>query len=372
MLDRPRQSKIQYQRIQRIFRICLHDFDLNLDGLTVYTEAATGPYLYTPVLAALAGADTVYALAKESSYGTLEDVKRRTMQAAVDSGVADRLHVVCSKAAEHVEKADIITNSGFVRPIDREMISWMKPTAVIPLMWETWEWSHRYLDLDACREKGILVMGTNESACPPAMFPYAAFVAMKMLFELGLEGYKTRTLLLGGRGLAKPIIDCFRRSEMEYGWFSDWDDEARPYRELREHFLCAGAEYDALLVADHVHDACLLGKSGLLSYEEIREINPALGVGIISGKLDIKGLEDSGLNYFPDRIQPFGTMSYQPADLGPRPVLELYAAGLKVGQVMARSRKAGIPVQEAARKALANSPAMDFGGDRSWLSTKIQ
>jgi hypothetical protein len=64
----------------------------------------------------------------------------------------------------------------------------------------------------------------------------------------------------------------------------------------------------------------------------------------------------------PEAIAPPGTMSYSPAVLGPRPVLELTAAGLKVGEVAARARLAGLDVAEATRVALRDSPAMAFPG----------
>ena len=40
-------------------------------------------------------------------------------------------------------EADVVTNSGHVRPIDAETVAWMKPTAVVPLMYEAWELAAR-------------------------------------------------------------------------------------------------------------------------------------------------------------------------------------------------------------------------------------
>ena len=51
-------------------------FRLDLTQLVVYTEAASGTYLHTPILAACAGAERVYALARDSSYGSAADVRR--------------------------------------------------------------------------------------------------------------------------------------------------------------------------------------------------------------------------------------------------------------------------------------------------------
>jgi hypothetical protein len=358
------------ERIDRILRQQLEAFGLDLGGLAVFTEAATGPYLYTPVLAALAGARKVYAVAADSRYAAKEEVRERTAEAARRFGVAGLVEVVFGKRAEAVGDSDIITNTGFVRPIDREMVAAMKPTAVVPLMWETWEFRKGEVDLRACRERGILVLGTDESKPPHAIYPYTGYIAMKLLFELGLEGYKTKTLLLGGgAAFGRSIRDHFRRLGMEVDWFSGRGGGGEPYERLAEHFAARGATYDALIVAEHSEPVRLLGEGGLLSYDEIRGKNPAIRIGVIAGNVDGEGLKSSGLAHFPEKIEPFGYMSYQSHHLGPRPILELYAAGLKVGEAMARARLRGATPREAAAYALEHSPAMDFDGDRGWLWT---
>ena len=52
---------------------------LDLKGKTVLTEAATGAYIVTPVLAALAGAK-VFAYSKTTRYGKLEEVFSNTKE----------------------------------------------------------------------------------------------------------------------------------------------------------------------------------------------------------------------------------------------------------------------------------------------------
>jgi hypothetical protein len=356
-------------RIDKILRQCISEFNLDLQGLTIFTEGATGPYLYTPILAVMAGAHKVYAVTADSKFGTKEQVKLQTLEATARWGVADKIDIIFEKSAEQIGASDIITNSGFVRPITREMISWMKPTAVIPLMWEPWEFRDEDLDLQACREYRILVLGTNESDPPLSMFPYGGFVAMKLIFELGLEGYKTEVLLLGGGGLGNNIHEHFKRLRMDVSWFSDprSGEQSTPYELLPDRFLSHGADYDVLIVAEHQNDVCLLGSSGLISFEIIKQINPGLRIGVIAGNLEVEELRCSGLCFSPKDIRPFGYMSYQPFHLGPRPVLELYAAGLKVGEAMARARRSGLSLKEAAMYALKHSPAMDFGGGQRWI-----
>jgi hypothetical protein len=104
----------------------------------------------------------------------------------------------------------------------------------------------------------------------------------------------------------------------------------------------------------------------LLTYQQLQKTNPALCIGVIAGNLDIQGLKNSRLHHHPETIHPFGYMSYQPSELGPLPVLALYAAGLHVGQVMARARKSGLTTQEAAAYTLEHAPAMDFDGEWAW------
>jgi hypothetical protein len=348
-------------RERRIIREAIADQELDLAGLTVYTEAASGPYLYTPVLAAVAGADRVYAQTADSGYATKEEVLATTERAAAELGVGDRIEVLYEKTDGALGASDIVTNSGFVRPIDRETVERLKPTAVVPLMWETWEFRPEDMDLEACREHGILVLGTDESRPPLALYPYGGYSALKLLFELGLEGYKTRTLLLGGgQAFGRSIWSLFTSFGMEVAWFADTEPEARPYAELPGFVAAEGASFDAVLVSEHSVSTCLIGREGLVSAHELARLNPAVAVGIVSGNVDADELAESGLAYHPSRIRPFGYMSYQPGDLGPRPVLELYAAGLKVGEAMARARLDGLSIDAATAHALKHSPAVTF------------
>jgi hypothetical protein len=340
-------------------------FALDLSGLSIFTEAASGRYMHAPILVARAGARRVYAVTRDSNYASAESVMAETREAAERFGVGDVVEVAGTRPAEWIADADVFTNSGFVRPIDRAMVERMKSTAVVSLMWETWEFREEDLDLDACRTHGILVLGTNEARPPCDMTGYSAFLGIKVLFELGLEGYGSRTLLLGGqdtlavameRGLAALGVPVTR-----FGAAG-----GRRYEELAAHFAEHGAEYDALLVAEHADPRLLLGPGGVLQPDTIRCVNPALAVGVIAGAVDAEALRGSGLHHFPAVVRPFGHMSYQASALGPRPVLELFAAGLAVGQAMARSRLAGASPRDAARHALDVAPAMDFPGQRAW------
>jgi len=350
----------------QILRELVAGFDLNLDGLNVYTEAASGHYAYGPVLAALAGAKHVTAQVRDSRFGSAQDIISRTRQLAESYGVGYLIECVERRSHQHLARADIVTNSGHVRPIDRDLIDALKPTAVIPLMWETWEFRSSDFDLNYCKERGVVVLGTNERHPPCNMLGFIGLCSLKLLFDLGFDGGKV--LLMGNAPVpASPMVDYMRRIGIDVTWVSSNPDGDLGYEEIKDHFRDHGGQYDIMILAEHrLHDL-ILGTGGLLDFKAIKAINPAIKIGVMCGNVDVQGLSDSGLRYVPKHIAPVGFMSYQPYMLGPRPVLTLYAGGLKVGEAMARARIRGLSPRDSVVDAMAKSPAMDFEGTLSWI-----
>jgi hypothetical protein len=60
----------------------------------------------------------------------------------------------------------------------------------------------------------------------------------------------------------------------------------------------------------------------------------------------------------------FGYMTVATDYLGPRPVIDLHAAGLKVGEALSRGMRAFGDTAKARDFAMSCSPAMDFDGER--------
>ena len=141
---------LDLRRLIRLMSAAIDRCGLDLSGLKVLTEAANGAYVVTPVLAAMAGAD-VFALANGTAYGSSADIQKLTAELAGLGKVNDRLRLVYEKSPMLVGAADIVTNSGQVRPIDAQMVARMKPHSVVPLMYESWEYRSSDVDLEACR-----------------------------------------------------------------------------------------------------------------------------------------------------------------------------------------------------------------------------
>lgn len=337
-------------RVRRLIPQAIAQMELDLDGLVVFTEAASGPYLWTPLLAACAGARHVYALAAGNAHHTAAEAAEATRGAAERFGLGDRLEVVYAKRPEHLARTDVITNSASLRPISAQEIACLPATAALPLMWEPWEFRPEDLDLVACRERGILVLGTCETRPPCDLVPYMGPLAVRLLLDLRLEVHRTAVIVLGGQAMGHEMARHLAAIGCEVDHFGAG---ARPYDELTPE---AAVGRDAIIVAEHADRRVLVDA-------RFAEANPALRIGVVSGTVDGGALRAAGLVVVPDALREPGYMHYDASLLGPRPVLELFAAGLRVGEVATRARQAGLGVREAARHALEHSPAMDFDDD---------
>jgi hypothetical protein len=60
-------------------------------------------------------------------------------------------------------------------------------------------------------------------------------------------------------------------------------------------------------------------------------------------------------------------MGWSLSELGPRPVIDLHAAGLKVGETLARARLSGLAPGDATAAALRNPLCQDFSPEQKAL-----
>lgn len=337
---------------QRIRRLCLKEIEeisLNLDGAVILTEAACGAYVVTPVLAALAGASKVYAVAVDSVYASADEVCRLTNDLADLCGVREKIELVVGGKDEVVGQADIVTNLGFVRPIDKKCVALMKRGAVIPYMCEAWEFRPGDVDLAACRESKVPVMGTDEVRC--GVFAYLGLLVAKMLFALDYEilGLKVAVVsndsfgphVEDSLGKMGAVVKCFNSVVVE--GFRDFIKQA-----------------DALIIADYRRESHLFGESSDFTGAQLAEIAPGLGVVQLTGGGDFDSLKRYGFKVYPDKLVPFYRMGSTLSDLGVAPVVKLHAAGLKVGQAMLEANRKGLAGKSFVKYVLYHAPAQEL------------
>ena len=209
------------RRCQQLVREAAATFDLNLSGLSILTEAASGYYSLTPLMAALAGAERVYALARDSAYGEAKSIGRSLMSLSGRWGTGDRVEVLFSREDTRIGRADIVLNLGFVRPLDAVFLRRLKRSAVIPLMFETWEHRPEDLDVQECRRLGLPVLGTNEHHADLRIFDYLGLIAMKMLFNLDFEIFRSHLVVIGSGEFGEQVTKSLQSAGGHVTWISD-------------------------------------------------------------------------------------------------------------------------------------------------------
>ncbi len=326
-------SELSPERLAPALTAAIERCDLDLTDRTVLTEAASGAYVVTPLLAALAGARRVYAVTRDSRWGTAEAVRRETEDLARALGVADRVRVVASRAHELAGEADLVTNSGHLRPLDRALVERLRPTAVIPLMYEAWELRETDLDLAACRRRGIAVAGTNESHPAVGVFPFLGDMAAHLFSTGGLSFESSPSLLVLCDNPFAPFLESGLRDRGAFVTFTA--DAETALQEARRP-----GPFDGVLIA------ATPGGAPVCCEAEIRQLDEALGHPLFAqlwGDVD----RPEGIRFVPVEPPAPGHMGLLPSALGPEPVIRLQSGGLKVGEVLARLRLGGLSAAAA-------------------------
>jgi hypothetical protein len=315
------------RRLVSMIQAAVERCALDLTGQVVLTEAASGAYVVTPLLAACAGAERVYAMTRSTAYGSVAAISAETLALAELAGVADRIEIVTGRSAAIVGRADIVTNSGHVRPIDAEMIGWMKPSAVISLMYEGWEFRPGDVDVDACFGRGIQIGATDERHPDVDVFSFLGVMAVKLLLEAQVAVYRSSILLLCDNPFSGFIARVLRRVGATV------DIAARVSEAPRDH------QYDAILVSLTPRATPVVTAADA---QRIAREWPGAVVAQFWGDLDRAALAAANVPIHPEKAPGAGHMGILPSAVGPEPVIRLQAGGLKVGELLRRgSRGAG-------------------------------
>jgi hypothetical protein len=329
-------------RIVRLVQEAIDRFRLDLSGTVVFTEAASGPYVVTPLLAARAGARRVMAVARTTAYGTIEAIAELTERLAGRLGVADRLQIVRQRRPDLVAHADVVTNSGHVRPLDARLVGAIRPGAVVPLMYESWALRPGDVDRPACLRRGIRVAGTNERHPLIDMYPCLGGMAVRLLSDAGVTLMGCRVLVVCDNGFARFLRDGLEESGARVEVVGSLDG------------LEAVAEADVVLIALRPAAAPAVDAAAA---RRIAARWPAVLVAQFWGDLDRQALAAAGVRYWPIAAPAPGHMGVLPLTLGPEPIVRLQAGGLKVAEVLLRLPPAGSSLWEFVDPADRPSPA---------------
>ena len=305
------------QRIIELIRRSIAATGLNLSEVTLLTEAASGAYGVTPVIGAMAGAKRVYALARSSRYGSVRDVRAWISELADASGVTGLINVVEQLSPDILANADIVTNSGHLRPLSADLINRLPGSAVIALMFEAWELRSGDIDLAACLRRRIPIVGINERHPTVDVFSFLGPLCAKQLLCCGLAVYSNRIALLCDNDFAKPMANGLGGLGASIEVFSGAEEIFRD-------------RWDAVVIALRPAPALRIGPR---EASHLATVTPP-GTAIVQfwGDLDREALVAHRLNIWPSEPPEPGHMGALLSEIGPEPIVRLQTGGLRAAE----------------------------------------
>jgi hypothetical protein len=308
-------------RLVALMRRAIAAIGLDLSGMTVLTEAASGAYGVTAVIAAMAGTKRVLAFTRASRYGSVSEVTRWTSQLADAAGISDRIDIIEELSPAILRNVDIVTNSGHLRPLTAALIDLLPASAVIALMFEAWEFRDGDIDLQACQKRGIPVVGINEQHPAVDVFSFLGPLCAKLLHSGGLAVYRNRIALVCDNGFAKPIM----RGLTGLGAHVD------------VFFNVAAVrldEWDAVVVA------LLPTREPRVGHAECRHLAAVIPREAIIvqfwGDIDQHAISSHNLNIWPTQPPDAGHMAVLLSEIGPEPIVRLQTGGLRAAEWVRR------------------------------------
>jgi hypothetical protein len=190
------------------------------------------------------------------------------------------------------------------------------------------------------------VAGTNERDPRLQTFRFVGMLALKLLLELEVEVFLSKLVLVSSDPFKTPVAEVLQAAGAEV-----LPVDIRAGGDLRARSVieaCGGA--DALVVAEHRDRRAVVGGETGIPLDVL----DGAAVAHIAGA--IEDPEDRLRKNPPGFVEP-GRMTVTTDALGPRPVIDLHAAGLRVGQALVEGMRRLDNASAAEAAALDGSPA---------------
>jgi len=326
----------------------LEKFNLNLDTKIVLTEACTGVYSCTPIIADLAGAKKVYALAKETEYGTFQDIEKN-FESYFNTNLSSNIKIIKS-LNEIDEKIDIVTNSGFIRPIGKELLKYIDSKSVIALMYEPWEFRKSDIDIELMHKNNIKVYGTNEHDNRLMTMDYIGITVLYHLLDYKVTHFsKKRILILGTHDFTEPIERVLKQNNYLVDIVNNYDNEFQDY------------DVDIFIVAEHQDKREIIGTNE--AYINKDKLNKDKKVIHICGNVDF---ENVVFSHKPKEPKPFGFMSYRTDFVDDMALIDLQVASLLVSEGMLKAEELSLRGIDYKEFVEQNYCGLSFDDRRYW------
>lgn len=307
----------------------IQNLDLDLSGVKVLTEVGSDYYKFLPIIAGLAGAQNVFAWTRDSRFGKAKNIIERCQELLDHVGLKSSVQFFDGEINfDHLRHADLITNSGFLRPLDEEKLKHCKDTVVIPLMFEKWEIRPEDINLEYCQKNHIKVAGTSESHPDIQVFQYVGPLAIKMAMEAGFEILGNKICVWSDDDFGDEATKAF------YKLGAREVIQTTNFQEL----ISQVDQMDFVFVADYSESRTYFSND-FFDLDQIIKINSNLGMIHLYGCLNYLEYKNKmhGMIY-PEKDGAEKVMSFSLGHVGHNPIIKLQTAGLKVGELMMKNK----------------------------------
>lgn len=317
------------QRHSKKITEIINSIELDLSGKVVLTELASGPYMSTPLIASIAGAEKVYCFGKDSKYGTFLDLKNKLNEYCEELNL-DNIQCIDEVSEVVIAECDIITNSGQLRPINSDILKFVKESAVVPIMYESWEFRSEDIDIDFCKQNKILVGGTNEQHPKIDVFGFLGDLLLKQIFDVGMCVYENSIHLICNNDFAPHLIAPLAKLSKKL-YFTGDEKYTKGFELVHvsnEINSTIVSESDIIVYCGAPFFEELLPDS---FYDNLKKDSRYVKLLNFSGALNEDKLTDLGIDFHPKGLKK-GHMGILPSAIGWDPIIRLQAGGLKVGE----------------------------------------
>jgi hypothetical protein len=355
-------------QILRLIRREIERARLDLKGLRVLTEASVGYRRVTPVIAALAGADEVFAVSRDSVAASRKEAEEQTGYLAGLARVEARVRLLPTRLQAPLDTIDIVTDLPGVRPVDESVIRNVAESAAVSLMRGVAHWRPADVDVATCRRHGVAVAGQDEEAL--GLLRYPPLAVLSTLLDLGVEVSGSTVIVAGDsptvpyvvRALTQQGARCFVASFESAGRVNLYGGEKAGDTLADDGVIGRLPEADALVLCPAGPVARSIGPGAPVDAARLATAAPHLAVVGLEAESDLRALAPAVLRCR-SAGGPDGVF-----DLLPQAVIAQHVAGLKVAEVMTRARRRGssplAAEQFAAAEALAELLPKDLSAIR--------
>lgn len=318
----------QKKRIIRIINQEIKNLNLNLKGLNIITELGSNGYMFGPLIASLAGAKKVTTLTKDSFFGKSNEIIKSFRYHFPDESYLNKIETKIKLSDKDLIRADIITNTGFLRPLDSNIIDKLKSGVVIPLMYDKWEMRQDDIDVSACTSKNIKISGTNEDLDTYPIFDFCGILATKLALESGFEIRENKIIVWSSDNFGETIKNQFEKLGASFVCVTNNFQDV----------LNIAADLDFILISDY-NETRAYGTDYFFDFNKLVEINHDVTFIHLFGELDYKKLKKNKINLYPPKNGYSKKMSFALDYLGIIPLIKLLTASFKVAECLIRGEK---------------------------------